>query len=40
MIPTLRSLDERLRSWGTNVAENAGMGPGRLAEVFRVVATG
>jgi len=33
-------LEERLHSWGTKVAESAGMGPGRLAEVFRVVATG
>lgn len=33
-------LEERLRSWGSSVAEAAGLGPGRLAEVFRVVATG
>ena len=33
-------LEDRLHSWGTKVAESAGMSPGRLAEVFRVVATG
>ncbi|MDQ2850091.1 MAG: PIG-L family deacetylase, partial [Actinomycetota bacterium] len=34
------SLENRLREWGTRNAEKAGMGPGRLAETFRVVATG
>ncbi|MEO8750242.1 MAG: PIG-L deacetylase family protein [Allobranchiibius sp.] len=33
-------LEERLREWGTKTAQNAGMGPGRLAEIFRVVNTG
>ena len=33
-------LEEMLRSWGASVAEEAGMPQGRLAEVFRVVATG
>ena len=33
-------LEERLRSWGASIAQEAGMPQGRLAEVFRVVATG
>ena len=33
-------LEEMLRSWGAGVAQEAGMPQGRLAEVFRVVATG
>ncbi len=28
-------LEERLRSWGTQIAQSAGPGPGRLAEIFR-----
>ncbi len=31
------ALEERLRSWGARVAQDAGWAPGRLAEVFRVV---
>ena len=33
-------LEQRLRTWGTTVAVKAGLHPGRLAEIFRVVATG
>ncbi|GAA4348071.1 PIG-L deacetylase family protein [Angustibacter luteus] len=33
-------LEERLRQWGTTVASGGGLGEGRLAEAFRVVATG
>lgn len=33
-------LETRMRSWGGGIAGQAGLGPGRPAEVFRVVATG
>ncbi len=33
-------LEKRLRSWGAGIAVSAGMAPGHLAEIFRVVATG
>ncbi len=33
-------LEERLRQWGTHVATEAGLTDGRLAEGFRVIATG
>ncbi len=32
-------LEERLRTWGASLAQDAGWEPGRLAEVFRVVPT-
>jgi LmbE family N-acetylglucosaminyl deacetylase len=33
-------LEQRLRSWGTQIARSAGLEPGRLAETFRVITTG
>lgn len=33
-------LEDRMRSWGAGTADRAGMAPGRLAEIFRVIATG
>jgi LmbE family N-acetylglucosaminyl deacetylase len=32
-------LEEMIRAWGAAAAENLGLAPGRLAEVFQVVAT-
>ena len=32
-------LDPMLREWGAQIAKNAGLPKGRLAEAFRVIAT-
>ena len=34
------ALEQRLRTWGESVATRAGLAEGRLAEIFRIVATG